>query len=362
MVMLEHMKRCYRHRALLMMVCLLVAVCSACAKGLDAQLLTKYQQWAKHNQVVGSALSVNGLAVYYGYANKALGKKVDKNTVFGIGSITKTFVSVAILKLEAQNKLDIHDKITDYFPAYKRLGGVTIKQLLQMSAGLNDVANEKDGLNPQQQIAKAYQHYDAKQSGQWLYSNVSYQLLGKLIEKVTREPLAEVISNLLTKPLGMEHTYFPNAHQAKTLFEYQNGQVNTSNYQQAYAAGGLVSNVHDLNSFLNALFVKKSLLPKAQYHELLSFVDTPKAYYAFTKTPAPKFGLGVFQWSVSPFGEVLTYPGVLANGFTTSYVIFKQHVVIIQSNTYNHNNFTLLWPYQPFIRYLIQDSVIAKSA
>ena len=263
------------------------------------------------NNIVGAAINVNEKSYFYGYSNKILSKKVTSNTVFGIGSITKTFVSVVLLKLEADKKLNINDKITKFFPKYTRLNNVTIKELMQMDAGFNDAKTSKRSLSPTQQIMVAYKKYNSKLLGHWQYSNVSYQLLGKLIEKITHTSLENAIAKLVILPLNLKHTCFPNKAEKINLLGYQNGKANLTDYQNAFAAGGLVSNAHDLNIFVSHLFVTKNILHKRQYDELTTFINTPKKYYAFTGIKSPKFGLGVFKWDIPLFGQILTYPGVL---------------------------------------------------
>lgn len=305
----------------------------------------------KHN-LVGMALAVNNHSYYYGISNKIPHKVVDMNTEFGIGSITKTFVSVILLKLEAGEALNINDKITKYFPQYIKLKNISIKDLMHMSAGLNDVFSSGSA-SPLEQVKLAYQAYNPKVAGVWRYSNVSYQLLGLLIEKVTHKKLENVIAQLITQPLHLNHIYFPNHKEALSLVSYQDGRASITNFKQDFAAGGLVSNATDLEYFISKLFVDKSILPKKQYRELMQFVETPAAYYAFTKSKAPRFGLGVFQWDVQPYGLVFTYPGVLKNGFASTYVVYKHNVIIAQTNTYNDNDFTLIWPHQRFMKKLM---------
>ena len=100
-----------------------------------------FNKWAKMNGVVGAALAVNDQTYFYGSSNKSLKKPVTAQTQFGIGSITKTFVSVVLLKLEAEGKLNILDPITKYLPQYPKLANVTVQMLMQMTAGFNDVAD-----------------------------------------------------------------------------------------------------------------------------------------------------------------------------------------------------------------------------
>jgi D-alanyl-D-alanine carboxypeptidase len=311
-----------------------------------------FNQWAKENEIVGATLAVNNKIYFYGYSDKDLAKSVTEKTQFGIGSITKTFVSVLLLKLEAKGKLNIHHPVAEYLPQYPKLKNVTIQDLMYMTAGFNDVGD--DSISPLQQVEMAYKKFNPKLARSWLYSNVSYQLLGILIEKITQQSLNEVISALITSPLNLRSIYIPDKSQTSSFREYQNGKVKISTFKNLYAAGGLVSNVSDLESFIRHLFVIKDLLPSQQYKELTTFVKTSAEYYAFTGTKAPKFGLGVFKWNITPYGDVLMYAGVLGEGFTSAYTVIGNNVIISQSNTYNHNDFTILWPHRAFTKSLIK--------
>ena len=318
-----------------------------------------FNKWAKENAIVGAALAINNEKYFYGFSNISLDKPVTEKTQFGIGSITKTFISVILLKLEAEGKLNIHDSITKYLPQYSKLKEVKIKDLMQMTAGFNDVEN--DATSPLQQVNMAYEQYNPKSDKSWLYSNVSYQLLGILIEKVTQQSLGEVLSAKITSPLHLNSIHFPDKLQASSLKEYQNNQVKKSNFNKAYANGGLVSNVSDLESFIRHLFVNKDILPEKQYKELTTFVETSAQYYAFTGTKAPQFGLGVFKWDIPPYGYVLNYSGVLREGFTSAYTVIGNNVIISQSNTYNNNDFTILWPHRAFTKKIIENFTKLRS-
>jgi hypothetical protein len=48
------------------------------------------------------------------------------------------------------------------------------------------------------------------------------------------------------------------------------------------------------------------------------------------------------------------YAGVLGEGFTSAYTVIGNNVIISQSNTYNHNDFTILWPHRAFTKSLIK--------
>jgi CubicO group peptidase (beta-lactamase class C family) len=148
----------------------------------------------------------------------------------------------------------------------------------------------------------------------------------------------------------LDSVHFPSSAESRLLPEYQNGKTQYTDFDNNDAAGGLVSNANDLKKFVRHLFIEKDVLLQKQYLELTTFINLPEKYYSFTGVSSPKFGLGVFEWNIKPFGNVISYPGVLKEGFTSNYIVVNNNVIIVQSNTYNRNDFTLLWPYHSFIK------------
>jgi CubicO group peptidase (beta-lactamase class C family) len=338
---------------LMLMFFLIIASQTALTNNAN-QTQTYFNQWAQQNKIVGAALAINNKSYVYGSSDLLHAQPVTAETEFGIGSVTKTLITFILLKLEERELLNIHDVVTVYLPQYDKLKKVTIQQLMQMTAGFNDVYTTNNYVTPLENVTMAYTRFAPPKTKTLQYSNVSYQLLGLVIEKVTKQPLPVVLSRLITLPMNLPSIHFPTRSQADFLKEYQNGKVRISSYDNPDAAGGLVSNAKDLEDFIHHLFVAKDILAMKQNYELNSFIDTSSQYYAFTGTKAPKFGLGVFKWNLSPQTDVLTYPGVLKEGFSTTYTVVGSNVIISQTNTYNQNDFTILWPHREFTLGLIK--------
>ena len=101
----------------------------------------------------GVALVVKGDKVLYrkafGMANLELGVKMKPENIFRIGSLSKQFTAIAVLKLRDEGKLDLDDDITKYLKDYPTYGHeITIKHLLShtsgISTGIPGIDNRKD--------------------------------------------------------------------------------------------------------------------------------------------------------------------------------------------------------------------------
>lgn len=165
----------------------------------------------------GIALTVwrNGKEIYSSYAGQAnleTGTPVVANSVFRIGSLTKQFTAALVLKLVAQGKLSLDDKVQAHLPFLGKHERFTLAELLHHTAGIHDDNEAPVGplsqLELAEHLAGTEPFFDFKPGTAWRYSNAGYMLAGAVIEKATGRPLAEAAASLLFEPLGLTRTAF----------------------------------------------------------------------------------------------------------------------------------------------------------
>ncbi len=78
----------------------------------------------------------NPMEVYAGTFGKENLKSIDENSLFQIGSITKSFVAVVVLQLAREYNFSLNDKVSKWFPEYQLWHDITILQLLNMTSGI----------------------------------------------------------------------------------------------------------------------------------------------------------------------------------------------------------------------------------
>ncbi|WP_406420934.1 beta-lactamase family protein [Streptomyces sp. NBC_00873] len=158
-----------------------------------------------------AAVQRQGRIVWNGSRSCVDGHAPDSDTQFRIGSLTKTFTAVLVLRLRDEGLLDLDDPLEKHLPG-TGVGGVTVLQLLGHSAGLSaespapwwertpgtlrpelaDVLGEQTQMHP-----PGRRHH---------YSNPGYSVLGALIEAVRGASWAEVLQREILEPLGMRRT------------------------------------------------------------------------------------------------------------------------------------------------------------
>jgi CubicO group peptidase (beta-lactamase class C family) len=157
----------------------------------------------------------DGRPVWFGSRSMLADHAPDDDVQYRIGSITKTFVAVLVMRLRDAGRLRLTDPLERHLPdtpAARLAGGLTLRQLLSHTSGL---ASETPGpwwertpgsLRPQ--IADVLGERPVKHgAGQvFHYSNSAYALLGAVVERLCGEPWFEVLRREVLTPLGMTRT------------------------------------------------------------------------------------------------------------------------------------------------------------
>jgi CubicO group peptidase (beta-lactamase class C family) len=140
---------------------------------------------------------------HYGHADPAAGKPVDAETLFEIGSISKSFTAACLLRQWEAGHLDLEADMQAVLPWFP-LEGITVHHLLSHTGGI--ICSLGDPPSPLAEVlALADSARTTVDSGFW-YSNVGYQALAYLLERLTGEPFAETYRREIIEPLGLART------------------------------------------------------------------------------------------------------------------------------------------------------------
>lgn len=235
----------------------------------------------KNNKFMGSvAVSKNGTLLYQrsvGFSDVEGNKKANEESTYRIGSITKTFTAVLVMKAVEKNLIRLDQTIESFFPSIKNASTITIRHLLSHRSGIHNVTDEKDFLtwntqpHSEQMMMERLQRLnsDFAPDSKFSYSNSNYILLTFLLEKVFKEPYPTLVKKFIIDPIGLKNTYYGAAIQVNKnecqSYTYKNGWQKESQTDMSIplGAGALVANASDLNQFSEALFNGKLLQPQS---------------------------------------------------------------------------------------------------
>ena len=292
-----------------------------------------------------SALISRGFNIEYqntlGHSNIELASIITDKSKFRIGSITKQFTAIAILKLQEEGLLSITDTIQRYLPSFpKKEHPITIEHLLTHTSGLVELT-ELDFFTPEfmsyytapDTMVNYFKDYPLKSVPGTIfeYNNSGYHLLGLIIESVSGLYYNEYLKKEILSIAEMNDTDADNAHEIidNRVSGYENsrsGIVNSTLIDMSipYSGGNLLSTPADLNKWYEALFTYK-IIKK----ESLIMAHTP-----FTLTTGEKTNYG-YGWFIGNLqGEpIISHEGGI-NGFLSSvwYVPSSKTLTVLLSN------------------------------
>ena len=196
---------------------------------------------------------------------------VDSNTIYGFGSITKTFVAGIILQLSDENKLSLDDPLGKWLPKFRNINpNITIRQLLNHGSGLSGyihserywaaIKADPDRVWLPEETLK----YERKSQGvdvkPQYYSNSNYILLGMIIQAVTGNSLSQELQNRITGPLQLDSTYLP-VHDFKPGQWANDKMLSISRFSSTWAAGAIASTSRDIAKWTQTLHSGNFLQP-----------------------------------------------------------------------------------------------------
>lgn len=221
----------------------------------------------------------------YGYADTKAGLKVAPETMFEIGSVSKSFVGLLLLQLRDEGKLDLNKPIAEYLPWIKinsKFQAITTHHVLSHTGGLPGAPLLLDAL-----LSELWTAYEPGK--RFLYSNTGYNMLGFLIEAIDKRPFAESMRARMLVPLGMSASspIITNDLRKLMAIGYEplteskpyptNGPLGEAQWLEVdIAAGSIASTPADMAKYMRML-LNRGALPKGRLLSEESFALFTKA-------------------------------------------------------------------------------------
>jgi CubicO group peptidase (beta-lactamase class C family) len=254
---------------------------------------------------------------------------------YGVGSISKQFTASALLLLQQQGRLKLDDPVGKFVPNLTRANEVTIRQLLSHTSGYQDYWPQ-DYVMPfiaqPTTVEKILDRWariplDFDPGTQWQYSNTNYTIAGVIVEKASGEPILQLLTEHIFKPLGMHSVIdIDESHPAETdavgYLRYALGPPRVAPLEGKgwmFAAGELYMTPSDLAKW-NISMMNQTVLKPESYKEMQT--DT-----RLKNGLATGYGLGV---EVQDFqGHRLIEHSGEVSGFVAENMVFPDDKIAV---------------------------------
>lgn len=300
----------------------LISCSIASGQDFDKKKLDSLLAYIDANQKGMNSISIfeKGKEVYQssiGFADVQKGVIANEHTRYRIGSISKMFTAVLIMKLIEGGKLDLATKLSDFFPGIKNSDQITIEHLLRHRSGIFNFTNAKsysswmeEPITREELIEKIKDYgavFDPDSKAE--YSNSNYVLLSLISEKIMQQKFADLIQDVICKPCGLSNTGYGGKintenNEALSYRWVGNWQLTTETDMSVPAgAGAIVSTSTELNKFLTCLF-EHQVLRESTVTSMMKIVDG--------------YGIGMFQvpfYEKKGYGHTGGIDGFLSNAF-----------------------------------------------
>jgi CubicO group peptidase (beta-lactamase class C family) len=315
---------------------LVPAQASTIAPGETAAAIDAYiNDLVAQDQFSGAVLVAhNGkimLSQGYGMADNEQQIPNTPQTRFRLASLTKPFTAIAVLKLHAEGRLNIHDSVCLYIqPCPPAWQPVTIQHLLSHTSGIPNYTDffdfelsEMQNTTPNELIGRFRDlPLNYEPGTMYYYNNSGYVLLGVIIERASGQPYEDFLRATIFEPLNMENTGYD--HNVNFIHDQAIGYSTVGieapfiDVSTLHAAGSLYSTIEDMYRWEQALS-DNYLLPRSLREEMF----TPVHY-----------GYG-YGWRIGTMFNrpAMSHPGFI-NGFSNYMVRFPntRTFIIVCSN------------------------------
>jgi D-alanyl-D-alanine carboxypeptidase len=208
-----------------------------------------------------------------GFADLQTRRPMTPDLQAPIGSITKTYTVLIALQLVGHRRLSLDDTIDRWYPWIADASRITVQMLMNHSSGIADIGQQQVDLhcadpdrfvNPDEliQIGAALPRAPFAPGDGYLYSSTNTIILGRILEKVTNQSYASLMSERLLGPLRLNRTKFDTDGRLEPPFSHGYTDfcpnlpplTDTSSWVQfSFAAGALASTLDDLHAWGVAL-------------------------------------------------------------------------------------------------------------
>jgi D-alanyl-D-alanine carboxypeptidase len=292
--------------------------------------------------------------------SNAVGVLMRPEMLFEIGSVDKNLVTVIMLQLVQEGRINLDDPVNRWFPGYTQIPpAATVRDLIASTSGIAEWVDHPDsffqGQFDPKKLARSWTVDEMltelvgppgfAPGEKWRYSTTGFRLAREIIEIETGQPIAELIQSRLLDPLNITDRWlepswpipsrYPVAHEWFDVDGDQNLDDITDYPKQAFndlTAAPVYANAMDLARYCQGLFHDGALLGKEQLAAMLDFrtADDPR------EPMAASYGLGTGTFNIPGLAGHIEHYGHGGNGIgyvvAMLYLPQREASVVIMTN------------------------------
>ena len=332
---------------------------------------TFINQLIKDFDVPGLSIGIvkdNSVIYSKGFGTKEIktGNAVNKNTLFAIGSISKSFTALSLGILVDEGKINWDDKVVNYLPYFEMYdpyvtANFTIRDLLTHRSGLKDVSGGTLWYHSDLSridIIKNFKHLEPVSGfrDKPAYQNIMYMAAGEIVRKVAGQEWDSFLKERVFNKLKMSNSTSISSvrESSKNLAQphiwnenYDKVSIKQEKMDNLAAAGSIYSTANEMNNYMRLLlndgvFEQNTIVSK----EVLNEIFTPQTLYPIRNPPfGNEFSSYGFGWWLTPIDghKVIEHSGGVDGMSANLFMVKDLNIgVVILTNSSNEPSTFLL--------------------
>ncbi len=278
------------------------------------------------------------------------------NTIFDMASLTKVIATTpAVMQLWQEGKIRLDDPVADYWPAFGEngKGDITVRELMTHYSGLPpdlDLVRPWSGYDTAMRMITEV-HPILPPGTQFLYSDINFETMGELVQRISGEPLNVYCERHIFKPLGMKDTLFLPPRSLRSRIAPTDYEYGTSgpmlwgvvNDPTARRMGGVAGHAGLFSDADDLAIYAQTLLNGGIYHGVRILSPLTIEKMSTPQSPPDKMALRGLGWDIdSPFasnrGELFPVGSYGHTGFTGTSIwidpVSDTYVIVLSSRLY----------------------------
>jgi D-alanyl-D-alanine carboxypeptidase len=258
----------------------------------------------------------------YGYADMKAKKPVTPDTLFEIGSVTKSFTAISLMQLFDEGRFEPQAPLSKYLPWFQiksKFRAITGHDILTHTAGLQNYRPDLASVPFAAWSLRDFEPSYAPGEHYW-YSNLGFQILGYVLERIDGAPYDAIVHRRVLDRVGMRATHgaIDDALRAKLpvsyrRWPYSGDYVEEPWFEYLAADGSIASTAGDMAAYAR-LILNRGVAPGGR-------VLSEKAFGMLTKPALNQYAYGLIVRQVD--GDTIVSHGGGIAGFTT---LFEVHM------------------------------------